>query len=122
MEADRRQQETREQHNIRVQAERKYCALNVTQWNMSAYNSDYTYESESIAALNMAMRIAALIIKDQRILVVNMWIGRTNHVLATKQNSLPISEGVSGMLETMNLLNESLHGALVDQHRQIVPF
>ncbi|GBO02149.1 hypothetical protein AVEN_203625-1 [Araneus ventricosus] len=50
-EADRRQRETREQHNIRVQAERKYCALNVTQWNMSVYNSDYTYESESIVSI-----------------------------------------------------------------------
>ncbi|XP_055953565.1 C-factor-like isoform X2 [Argiope bruennichi] len=76
----------------------------------------------SKAALNMAMRLIAVTIKGHGILVVNIWAGRMEHSLASNKGERTLSDGISEMLKTLQQLNDSQHGAFVDQHGKPVPF
>ncbi|GBN12066.1 hypothetical protein AVEN_2872-1, partial [Araneus ventricosus] len=73
-------------------------------------------------ALNMAMRVIALTIKDQGILVVNMCPGWVKTDMGTDQAMLEPSESISAMLDTFSNLNESHHGTLLDRNGNTILF
>ncbi|XP_055953219.1 C-factor-like [Argiope bruennichi] len=76
----------------------------------------------SKTALNMAMRVIALTIKGQGILVVNMCPGWVKTDMGTDQATLEPSESISAMLKTFSNLNESHHGTFLDRNGNSIPF
>ncbi|KAF8771530.1 C-factor like protein [Argiope bruennichi] len=76
----------------------------------------------SKTALNMAMRVIALTIKDQGVLVVNMCPGWVKTDMGTEHATLEPSESISAMLNTFSNLNESHHGAFLDRNGNTYPF
>ncbi|GFS78791.1 uncharacterized protein NPIL_325411 [Nephila pilipes] len=76
----------------------------------------------SKAALNMAMRVYALWMKEQGVLVVNMYPGWVKTEMGSEQAPLKISESVSDMMRTLETLEESHQGAFLDRKGEIIPF
>ncbi|CAL1296321.1 unnamed protein product [Larinioides sclopetarius] len=74
----------------------------------------------SKTALNMAMRVAALTIKDQDVLVVNMCPGWVKTDMGSDQAMLEPSESISSMLNTFPNLNESHHGTFLDRNGKTI--
>ncbi|GIY04572.1 uncharacterized protein CEXT_76251 [Caerostris extrusa] len=76
----------------------------------------------SKTALNMAMRVAALTIKDQGILVVNICPGWVKTDMGTDEGALEVSESVGAMMNTLSQVNESHHGAFLNRNGETIPF
>ncbi|CAL1294619.1 unnamed protein product [Larinioides sclopetarius] len=76
----------------------------------------------SKAALNMAMKVVALTLIGQGILVVNMCPGWVKTDMGTDQAQLTLSESISAMLKTLFQLNESHHGAFLDRNGKPIPY
>ncbi|GBN73262.1 hypothetical protein AVEN_58256-1 [Araneus ventricosus] len=85
-------------------------------------NLSYTTKCGRKAALNMAMRVAALTIKDQGILVVNMCPGWVKTDMGSDEAMLEPSESISTMLNTFSNLNESHHGTLLNRNGNTILF
>ncbi|GBM26212.1 C-factor [Araneus ventricosus] len=76
----------------------------------------------SKAALNMAMKVISLTIRDQGILVVNMCPGWVKTDLGSAAAQLEVSESVSAMMSTLSRLNESHHATFVDRNGETIPY
>ncbi|KAF8771283.1 C-factor-like [Argiope bruennichi] len=76
----------------------------------------------SKASLNMAMKVVALTVKDQGILVVNMCPGWVKTDMGTDFAQLTLSESISSILKTLPQLNESHHGAFLDRNGKVIPY
>ncbi|GBM26210.1 putative oxidoreductase C663.06c [Araneus ventricosus] len=76
----------------------------------------------SKAALNMAMKVISLTIKDQGILVVNMCPGWVKTDLGSAAAELEIPESVSAMMNTLSRLNESHYGTFMDRNGETIPY
>ncbi|GFS78785.1 c-factor [Nephila pilipes] len=76
----------------------------------------------SKAALNMAMRVVALTVKDQGVLVVNMCPGWVKTDMGTESADLEASESISAMMKTLSQLDESHHGAFLDRNGKTIHF
>ncbi|CAL1296314.1 unnamed protein product [Larinioides sclopetarius] len=76
----------------------------------------------SKAALNMAMKVISLTIKDQGVLVVNMCPGWVKTDLGSAAAELEVSESVSAMMNTLSRLNESHHGTFIDRNGKTIPY
>ncbi|GFS60264.1 uncharacterized protein TNIN_257501 [Trichonephila inaurata madagascariensis] len=76
----------------------------------------------SKAALNMAMRVVALTVKEKGVLVVNMCPGWVKTDMGTEKAHLEVTESISCMLETLIQLKESHHGAFLDRNGKTIPF
>ncbi|XP_055953121.1 C-factor-like [Argiope bruennichi] len=76
----------------------------------------------SKAALNMAMRVVALTVKDQGVLVVNMCPGWVKTDMGTENGLLEITDSVSSMMETLARLDESHQGVFVNRKGKTIPF
>ncbi|XP_055952994.1 C-factor-like [Argiope bruennichi] len=76
----------------------------------------------SKAALNMAMRVIALTIKEQGVLVVNMCPGWVKTDMGSDRALLTVEESVSNMLETLPRLNESHHGTFMRRKGELAQF
>ncbi|GBM11983.1 hypothetical protein AVEN_209667-1 [Araneus ventricosus] len=76
----------------------------------------------SKAALNMAMKVVALTLNGQGILVVNMCPGWVKTDMGTDQAQLTLSESISAMLKTLPQLNESHHGTFLDRNGKTIPY
>ncbi|GIY60024.1 c-factor [Caerostris extrusa] len=70
----------------------------------------------SKTALNMAMRVAALSVKDEGILVVNMCPGWVKTDMGTDRAMIEVSESVSDMMKMLPQLNVTHQGAFLDRH------
>ncbi|KAF8771537.1 C-factor-like [Argiope bruennichi] len=76
----------------------------------------------SKAALNMAMKVISLTIKEQDILVVNMCPGWVKTDMGSEAADLEISESVSAMMSTLSRLNERHHGTFMDRNGETIPY
>ncbi|GFR23950.1 uncharacterized protein TNCT_441681 [Trichonephila clavata] len=76
----------------------------------------------SKAALNMAMRVVALTVKERGILVVNMCPGWVKTDMGSERAELEVTESISSILKTLSQLNESQHGAFLDRNGKTIPF
>ncbi|GBM26205.1 C-factor [Araneus ventricosus] len=76
----------------------------------------------SKAALNMAMRVVALTVKDQGVLIANMCPGWVKTDMGTEDGILELPESVSAMMETLSRLDESHHGTFVNRNGETIPF
>ncbi|GBM11982.1 C-factor [Araneus ventricosus] len=76
----------------------------------------------SKAALNMAMRIISITIKDQGILIVSMCPGWVKTDMGSDRAALTVEESVSAMLKTLSQLNEEHHGTFMDRNGVIAEF
>ncbi|GBO14277.1 hypothetical protein AVEN_195234-1, partial [Araneus ventricosus] len=76
----------------------------------------------SKVALNMAMKVVALTLNGQGILVVNMCPGRVKTDMCTDLAQLTLSESISAMLKTLPQLNESHHGTFLDRNGKPIPY
>ncbi|GBL99083.1 C-factor [Araneus ventricosus] len=76
----------------------------------------------SKAALNMAMRVAAMTIQDQGILIVNICPGWVKTDMGSNKADLEVEESISSMLGVLSQLNESHHGAFLDRDGTPMPF
>ncbi|CAL1288911.1 unnamed protein product, partial [Larinioides sclopetarius] len=64
----------------------------------------------SKTALNMTMRVIALTVKDQGILIANIYPGYVKTSMRSEKAQLTTEESISAMLKTLSQLNESHHG------------
>ncbi|KAF8771535.1 putative oxidoreductase C663.06c like protein [Argiope bruennichi] len=76
----------------------------------------------SKAALNMAMRVVALTVKDSGILVVNLCPGWVKTDMGTDEAELEVTESVSAIMKTLSQLNESHHGTFIDRNGNTIVF
>ncbi|GFS93669.1 c-factor [Nephila pilipes] len=76
----------------------------------------------SKAALNMAMRIYALWVKDKGVLVVNICPGWVRTDMGLKDADLHVSESVSDLLRLFPLLDDSHHGTFIDRKGDSIPY
>ncbi|GIY63239.1 c-factor [Caerostris darwini] len=76
----------------------------------------------SKTALNMAMRVAALSVKDHGILVVNMCPGWVKTDMGTDRAMIEVSESVSDMMKMLPQLNVTHQGAFLDRHGNTIPY
>ncbi|GFR14472.1 uncharacterized protein TNCT_572811 [Trichonephila clavata] len=76
----------------------------------------------SKTALNMAMRVVALTIKEKGILVVNMCPGWVKTDIGSERGQLEVTESISSVLKTLAQLDESHHGTFLDRNGKTIPF
>ncbi|GFS78798.1 c-factor [Nephila pilipes] len=76
----------------------------------------------SKAALNMAMRVAAVTVEDQGILVTCMCPGWVRTDMGTELGLMEPSESISAMMMTLSQMNESHHGAFLDRYGKTISF
>ncbi|GIY31576.1 uncharacterized protein CDAR_595991 [Caerostris darwini] len=76
----------------------------------------------SKVALNMAMRVIALTVQDQGILVVSMCPGWVKTDMGSPIAMLEVSESISDMMKTMSQLNETHNGSFLDRKGKTIPF
>ncbi|GFS93666.1 uncharacterized protein NPIL_176161 [Nephila pilipes] len=76
----------------------------------------------SKAALNMAMKVVALTVKEKGVLVVNMCPGWVKTDMGSERADLEVTDSISTMLKTLSQLDESHHGAFLDRKGETIPF
>ncbi|XP_042906865.1 C-signal [Parasteatoda tepidariorum] len=77
----------------------------------------------SKAALNMAMRVSSIALKEKGILVVMMCPGWVKTDLGNKEKAeLTPEESISAMIKTIGELNADHHGTFIDRFGKPIPF
>ncbi|KAF8771533.1 C-factor-like [Argiope bruennichi] len=79
----------------------------------------------SKAALNMAMRVVALTVKDSGVLIVNLcpgWVKTDMGNMGTNEAELEVGESVTAIMKTLSQLNESHHGTFIDRNGNTIVF
>ncbi|CAL1296322.1 unnamed protein product [Larinioides sclopetarius] len=76
----------------------------------------------SKTAMNMAMRILSVIVKDKGILVVCIHPGWLKTDMGKKEAPEEVTEGIRGVVKLMARLDDSHHGALIEKDGNPFPF
>lgn len=108
----------------------KAAILNISSWVASISNAGVTYLRDlgfpsykiSKASLNMAMRVMAAVVKEDKILIVNICPGFVKTDMGGEHGDLEPEESVSTILNTIAKLDETHHGTYMDRHGNPYPW
>lgn len=108
----------------------KAAILNISSWVASITNTGATSPKElafpsykiSKASLNMAMRVMAAVVKEDKILIVNICPGFVKTDMGGAHGDLEPDESVASILKTIAILDEAHHGTYVDRHGKPYPW